>query len=233
MVPLNSHSSISSIIAFDRRLETVFRRYNFKDVNASIDECSSSPEFIKLILRCFAGMEQVSPEIFENFENDLILDYLRRSHKIYLNKYIPELEQLIRELYWQESKRYYLFPELTDFYLPFKIHLEQHFNYEEKFLFPYTEYLSDQKSFDFNGRFEILNYSVNEFMKEHDDTEAELKEIQGHLNRNQSLFAWSLPYRILLEKLKNFEVDLRIHAQIEEMVLIPRLLKLEDNKQND
>lgn len=231
MIHFNSQSSIASVIASDRNLEPVFIRYGITNTSASISECSSSSEFVALILKCFAGIEQVSDKIFENFQIDIILDYLKRSHQIYLNKYIPELEQLIRELYWQESKRRFLFPELTDFYLPFKIHLEQHFSYEENFLFPYAEYLSDQKSFE--ERKEILNYSVKEFMKEHDDTETELMEIRSHLIKHQPLFSWSLPYRILQEKLKNFEADLRIHAHIEEVVLIPRLVSIEKSKRND
>ena len=72
-----------------------------------------------------------------------------------------------------------------------------------------------------------LQYSLGGFIDAHDDTEGALshakKVVDSYAPSNTSI----TPHRILINQLMNFETDLRIHAFIEEKVLIPRAIALE------
>jgi regulator of cell morphogenesis and NO signaling len=70
-------------------------------------------------------------------------------------------------------------------------------------------------------------YSIAEFLKDHHDTEDELKDIREAIRLYQPPSTNESLYRILLTQLETFEQDLHVHALIEEEVLIPKALKLE------
>jgi regulator of cell morphogenesis and NO signaling len=70
--------------------------------------------------------------------------------------------------------------------------------------------------------------TVKAFISQHHDTEKDLEDVRNAILNysppadNQTL------YRILLSQLQVFEKDMAIHAMIEDDVLLPRALRLEN-----
>jgi regulator of cell morphogenesis and NO signaling len=73
------------------------------------------------------------------------------------------------------------------------------------------------------------DFSIKHFIEHHSDTvELQISEVKKHIVRAQQSAYEIFPFRVLLKQLDEFEKDLRIHAKIEDEVLIPKALELEN-----
>ena len=67
------------------------------------------------------------------------------------------------------------------------------------------------------------------FRSHHHDTELDLREVRRSILYYNPPATNQTPYRILLSQLEAFEKDLAVHALVEDKVLIPRAMKIEDD----
>jgi len=191
------------------------------------------------LLNCFSEFSPISSSQFARFSVPILIDYLERSHAYYINKRLPEIGQTIDAFLKKHQESHPFLIILSNFYRFYKDDLEEHFEYEEKHLFPYGKWLSNsfQNRRAFNQShhvpIHVTKYSIEEFIKYHDDSsEIELKEVRKALLKYQPKSENQLPNHILFEQLKNLEEDLHLHAVIEDDVLIPKLSYMEKETNN-
>ena len=186
-------------------------------------------EFITALLRSFEE-KTFSAADFEPHRIGLIVDYIQRTHTFYLQKKLPEIAQSILLLSGHYESNHPILMILQTFFHRYCQELTTHINEEEKLLLPYIVKLNNASlaPYHFSGYvLEGLRYSIAEFLKDHHDTEDELKDIRETIRLYQPPATNESLYRILLTQLETFEQDLHVHARIEEEVLIPKALKLE------
>lgn len=187
-------------------------------------------EFIFAILNAFEENVFNAKE-FEPFSIEMIVDYIQRTHTFYLQKKLPELEQSILLLSDQYKPNHPLLKSLHSFFHHYCKELTTHFNDEESMLLPYVVMLRKaENSQKHLSQLILLNqkYSIAQFLSEHDDTEVELTEIRNTISMYNPPSTNLSLYRILLTQLQIFEQDLHVHALMEEEVLIPKALKIEN-----
>ena len=116
----------------------------------------------------------------------------------------------------------------------FSEEMVEHIEEEERCLIPYIHVLLNAQ------KTKVLTYTSKEklclmsFMLEHDDqVEEDLHKLIISLESQSEKFQDSFSFRMMLNHLKTFELDLRIHARMEEEVLIPRAVMLEKEVLND
>ncbi|MBS1604187.1 MAG: hemerythrin domain-containing protein [Bacteroidetes bacterium] len=192
-------------------------------------------EFIAALLRVFEE-KLFNAREFDSFPLGMIVDYIQRTHVYYLDKKLPEIEQSILLLSGHYESGHPILIALQNFFRRYVQDLSEHIRAEEARLLPYIQLLrgAEASPSDFS-RFLIArrDYSIDCFLSEHHDTEDELKDIRQTIRLyeppkdNESL------YRILLTQLQVFEQDLRVHAHIEEEVLIPKARRLEKDFNNN
>jgi regulator of cell morphogenesis and NO signaling len=186
-------------------------------------------EFISTLLRVFE--EKIfSATDFEPYPIEIIVDYIQRTHIYYFEKKLPEIEQSIGLLSDHYESHHPILTALHSFFHRYVNDLSEHIGVEESILLPYIKTLGDagKTPADFSASIVARrDYSIDRFLEEHHDTEDELADIRQTIRlydppqTNESL------YRILLTQLQAFEQDLRVHAHIEEEVLIPKALAME------
>ncbi len=191
-------------------------------------------DFIATLLRVFEEKIFNARE-FDAFPLEMIVDYIQRTHIYYLEKKLPEIEQSIGLLSGHYESQHPILIALQNFFHRYVLDLSEHIQAEEARLLPYIQRLreADHGPADFS-RFLLArrDYSIDRFLNDHHDTEDELKDIRQTIRLyeppkdNESL------YRILLTQLQAFEQDLRVHAHIEEEVLIPKAQQLEKELNN-
>jgi regulator of cell morphogenesis and NO signaling len=185
--------------------------------------------FVSAILRSFEENSFAAAE-FDRFPIELIVDYVKRTHALYLQKTLPEIEQSILLIHDYYTPSHPLLQKLHSFFQRYYTDLSTHLEEEETKLLPYILLLVKAEK-DESAIPEFLlqkgEYSIRKFVDGHHDTEDELTEMRRTISgytpppTNESL------YRILLLQLESFEQDLRVHARMEEDVLIPKALTLE------
>lgn len=196
-----------------------------------LNELGIDREFIYTLLRTFESEEQFQVADYQKFPLQVIIDYIRRTHRYYLSKKLPEIEQSIDILLKNYSDKHPLLAVLNDFYANYRKHLTEHIKFEESNLLPFIESLQQVERGDlpYTELFKSKRFSLNTFVENHHDTEDDLLHIKQIIQEYQPPSTNETPYRILISQLKAFVKDLNAHALIEDQVLVPRALELEAN----
>lgn len=219
-----------SLLDQDLIAQLAYKRYaeNFTTdqledlINALPD--STNPEFLEAVVQCFYRPNTFDANQFLEFNPLIVLDYLKKSHRLYLHKKLPEIDQSIEILRKNYEAGHPCLKLLHLFFTDYKIHLYAHIQKEDEILFPYMEKLFSGKHPDNSIKDLDGSASLGSFYKEHTDTEHDLKKVRQVIRAYEPSPTNKSPYSILLSQLQVFELDLHIHALLEEEVLIPQAI---------
>lgn len=198
-----------------------------QEVNPSID---MNPELIELILDLYNNDEDFPFEKMQKFSITEILNYLQATHRYYLTKKLPEIEQSLVHIFSKYGQSHQLLASLAYFFNDYKTKLIEHIRMEEKELFPYISTLiqiSQKAQEDTTVAPLKAAFSLSKFMEAHSPIEDELQEVSELIRKYSGNQSMPLPYKIFLNQVELFEMELRKHAIIEDHVLVPMALELE------
>lgn len=205
----------------------ILQRYG----NISKEKPKGLFEFVHELTQAFEAPEDFNPAIFLAFPTSLITDYIRKTHRHYLFKRLPEMEQSIQLLLQDYDEGHPLLETLHSAFLDYKTQLSLHICEEENHLLPYVEFLIDADNYGFTAQeyfYQTTRYSLREFEEDHhDDHETGLRNIRKSILSYNPPATNSSPHRILIEQLDNFDRDLSVHGMIEDKVLLPRMMEVE------
>jgi regulator of cell morphogenesis and NO signaling len=188
-------------------------------------------QFIYVLLQTFEDEKTFSENDYQKFSLEVIIDYIRKTHNYYLGKKLCEIEQSIGILLNDYAGSHPLLHILNNFFSEYTRDLSSHISDEEKQLLPYiTCLLKFEKGEIEKEKYftATKNYSLKTFVESHHNTEQDLSKVRKAILNYQPPKTNQTPYRILITQLHAFETDLSVHALIEDKVLIPRALQLEE-----
>lgn len=234
---ITEETTIKDIVTGSPELAFVFERFNLCPAynEGNIKEVSTrydiEPGFLIKVLKSFEGSIHVQDE-FRDVPIQAIMDFLSKTHDYYLDKKLPEIEQSFYHLFLQYKDTHPLLILLSNFFIAYKKELTKHIQREEEILFPYIQSLIKARcqGFKSDELLEIMkSYSIGTFIAEHNDMESDLANVRKVIVDYSPAYSITpFPYRIFLIQLHLFENDLRKHAQIEDEVLVPKALRLEN-----
>lgn len=188
-------------------------------------------DFILSLLDLFEDESTFIKENFDRFPIPVITDYIRRTHRYYLEKKLPEIEQSVQMLLSGYSEEHPILFLLRSFYNNYRKDLTDHIRAEEELLLPYVDLLQrfQESALSAHHLFRRTAAGVlQKFMTQHHGTEEDLKQVRETIMQYQPPALNQTPYRILLLQLQSFEKDLTVHSIIEDYVLVPRALLMEE-----
>lgn len=234
---ITQNTSLDEILQINPNLGFVLHRYDIsldvhvKSLKQACNDAEINPGFfVRLLNNCYL-QKNVDMSVFLGFGFSEIIDFLKRTHRFYLNKRLNEIDQTINNLAVNYPECEPMFDYLIFFFQRYKKGLATHLNIEEKVLFPYIVLL-ERASFSPTAKKEAelasKEISIQGFLDNHDDsTEKELSSLQNYLEKTYSEFKILPEFRVLMTQLSSFEEDLTVHAMIEDYVLLPKALQLE------
>jgi len=151
-----------------------------------------------------------------------LLQYLQKSHDLYLNARLYEIEQTLDWLALEIGGAHPYLKLLRFFLMDYRLQLTKHIHLEESLLFPALRKLFQE------GKSALNTAEINlitGFQAHHDDTEVDLKVLRKVLREYVSEGRSYSSFRVLLNRLKSLELDLQVHHILEDHVLIPFALK--------
>ncbi len=174
------------------------------------------------------GLTEFPKELIQEIAIQDLLGSLKKSHGIYLNTKLPEIEQSIYNLYSKQANSDNVLLMLCGFFISYQKKLLAHIQYEEVFLFPYIQSLLElQKTGTPIDRERFGNFTLKQFFENHSNLEEDLNGVRNKITENIEGLKTPLAFRIFLTQLEHFEKDLAVHAALEDEVLLPRLVELE------
>lgn len=106
--------------------------------------------------------------------------------------------------------------------------LAHHFYCEETVLFPYIEQLDSNDGPVVRGAFDNVQQPIERMMMDHNQTGDELRAVREATNNYQLPDDACTTYRALYRALEDLERDLHQHIHLENNILFPRALKLQN-----
>ncbi len=188
-------------------------------------------DFFLEITNSFIDEDYIPQKELDSFPVSLLIDYLKKTHRYYLDEKIPELEEMIRNMASSipaEKEKALL---VKNFFVEYRTELENHIMREEKKVQPYileieTAYTGNHLSVELYEKIKL--YSMKDFAGEHDNVEEKLFDLKNIIIKYLPPCAdKALCNRILIE-LFRLEKDLNAHASLEDKVLIPKVANMEN-----
>jgi len=216
-------------------IQQILARYEVRNVQlvhhlTEMNDLQVNQQFLQTLLKMFEDDTCFPKTELEQHSLEVILDYIQRTHRFYLQKKLPEIEQSIDQLLTNYDDKHPILPLLRNFYLNYKSELIAHIRAEDQQLLPHIRLLLETEQEYFNPTVvaeKLKGYSLQTFIDTHDDTEGDLHSVRASIKKYDPIPTNATPHRILLSQLELFEQDLRVHALIEDLVLIPRALEIE------
>jgi regulator of cell morphogenesis and NO signaling len=187
--------------------------------------------FFLEIINSFNDHDYFPQTHLQSFPLKLIINYIQKSHKYYVEYKIPQIETLINQLgFLADLKTKNAFHLIEKFYKEYKEELIEHIQNEEKNIYPYV--LSIDEAF-LSGKIEeslknrIKEYSINKYAKEHNNIEDKLYDLKNIIIKYLPPSNDYTLSNTLLVELFRLERDLNDHSRIEDKVLIPKVQHIE------
>lgn len=174
------------------------------------------------ICNLYNGFNFNYPEKLNNSDIPVIIRYLNNSHLYYKNEKYPEIIAFIRKLNTYGNSTEMKLAEV--FFNEYFEEVKEHLDYEEDIAFPYFYMLCENK-----GTRVRDDFSASSYLKHHSDIESKLTDFKNLLLKHLHITNQGAVKRKLLYSLFELEFDLKIHSMIEEQVLIPLVISIENS----
>lgn len=162
---------------------------------------------------------------------DLIVEYLKHAHFLFVKHKLPYIGRLV-ECFKPEDKRFE--PMAKDLKILFPLFIEDfihHIYEEEDTLFKYIRLLERAASGQYNPAklyYAMERHSLQRFAMEHEAHDDEMEGIRKITNDYQLFPDAPLHVKVIYSELINFEKNLQTHARIENEILFPKAMALEN-----
>lgn len=230
---IKENYTLSDILSINPSLGFVLFRFGINldsEERVLKDACEAfdiDSEFFVDVLNLYHDPSSFDPYKMKEYPLEVIIDYLKRTHKFYLTKRLVEIELSIKNLIKNFEDQPNILSYLNLFFLKYRSSLVDHIKEEEGVLFPYIKLLLNHP-LDAYEHYDMLTSPLQFFVHNHDDRiERELSELRVFLIKKAPDLMNGTQYRIFLTQLETFEKDLNIHALVEDELLIPMAINLE------
>lgn len=233
-----STSTVGEIVAGDYRTAQIFREFGLDFCcggGAPVEEaCAKKKVDSSLVLDALKGLdEKVSTgDNYNAWELDFLAEYIVNTHHSFVRGKLPEIGFYSNKVAHVHGSRH---PELIEMYHLFEqlsVELSEHLQKEEDVLFPYIKELVRLKK---NGEklttkpdFGTAANPVAMMKDEHETAGDIMEQIEQLSNGFTPPEDGCATYKVYFLNLEAFQKDLHKHVHLENNILFPKALALEE-----
>lgn len=224
---LHKEDKMSSLVSRNYNLLPVINRFGiqlgFKE--KTIEEvCTKNHidvDFFLAIVNTYSDESYFPESELLSFSPLLLIDYLKNTHKYYINYVLPKIERLLNQVLSSCSENCSTLKMISTFYQKYKTELLLHLKLEDEKVFPYIIDLIKTRKVNNQGSF------IEVIENEHTNVEVKLSDLKNLIIRHMQPTYEDNAMNEFLMALFQFENDLNDHARIEDHILISQVLELE------
>jgi len=194
-------------------------------------------DFFVEIVNAFHDENYLPEKHFQNRSLSLIINYLKKSHNYFINVKLQNIELMINEFVKKCcSEEVSKIELIKSFFEEYKKELIIHIDHEDSVVYPYAILLEKvflyQKKEDLE-EFKKYKYNINKYASEHSDVEEKIFDLKNIIIKYIPKTKETNLCNHILFDLFELEKDLINHQRIEEKVLIPNAIKMENKVINN
>jgi regulator of cell morphogenesis and NO signaling len=231
--------TIGQMVADDYRAAEVFEAFGIDFCckgNKTIDEvCESKGIYKNTLLQDLAKATQTETDSTLNYNTwplDLLADYVEKKHHRYVENKTPALQQYLDKICMVHGKQHPELFKIKDLFDQSASELAAHMKKEELILFPFIRKMAIAKQENQPAPappFGTVQSPINNMKHEH-DTEGEIFRKIAELSNNYTPPADACnTYKVTFSLLKEFEADLHLHIHLENNILFPKSIEMEQS----
>ena len=215
------------LIQSNYHLLPVLHRFGFKlgVKNQTVEQlCKAkqvNTDFFITIVNTFHNQKYFPEKELLSFSPLLIIDYLKKTHRFYIEYSLPRIEELLHKFMSGKNTLKEEKDTIEAFYSRYKRKLLHHIQDEETRAFPYVEKLvNDPQSIT------EKDYPVD-FEEEHSSVDLEIDDLKNLIIKYINFEYNELIANDLLTSIFRFEKDILDHSRIEDTILVPQIRQLQ------
>lgn len=228
--------SLAEIVTSKPEAAVVFENYKLdfccggkqKLSEALKNDADKLTEVTALLEKLFE--DKTSPENdFNKFSLTQLVDYILENHHSYVKENLPLIQQHLDKVALKHGDAHPEMKKIKVLFDEIKRDFEQHMMKEEVILFPRIKKMeallnagnSSNENFALQGPIDVMEY-------EHETAHQLLEEIKKLSSNYTSPANACTTFRLSLDELKLFENDLHRHVHLENNILFPKALKVQE-----
>lgn len=235
---ITTENKIGELVAEDYRLATVFKKFGIdyccKGQRSIAEACEGKPTDVNALLNALnqlAGLRDEGETDVRAWPLDLLTDYIEKKHHRYVEDRLPELLQYLDKLCRVHGAAHPELHAIRQLFAESAADLSVHMKKEELVLFPYIRRLVNGQRTQQEvapPHFGTIENPVRMMRADH-DTEGERFRRIAELSGNYTPPADACnTYQVTYKLLQEFENDLHRHVHLENNILFPAAIRLEE-----
>lgn len=234
---ITSEMKLADAIHYNHLLLPVINRlgvqlgFGDKSIQQICKEKKINPDFFLIIINAFLDHDIHKTMKIQSVSVIDMIEYLKATHRYYLDRMIPEVENRINALIQHSDIDQNQFMLVKNFFAEYKNEFYAHLDLEEKSIYPYSvavykAHISNEISDELKEK--IKAEPIDSYAEEHSDIESKLFDLKNILIKYLPESRDSYLRNQVLNALFKLENDLNDHSRIENMVLVPRIAEMEN-----
>jgi len=192
-------------------------------------------EILSEIKNLNVGAEQL-PKRYDEWDLKFLSDYIINNHHSYVRTAIPQIRPHIEKVAFKHGNKYPFLKDVESLFNQVADELISHMHKEETILFHVIRYLEDCKRFDEKPRmsgFKTVKNPINAMEAEHTNAGGAMEKIRELTNNFTPPEGACNTFKLTYAELEEFEKDLHIHVHLENNILFPKAIALEEELVNN
>lgn len=237
---IQKNQNIGELVAQDYRAASVFKKYGIDfccQGNRTIDDASNAKEIdVDIILKDLnevanANASNTTGIDFKTWPLDLLADYIEKTHHRYVEDKTPQIIPYLDKICEVHGEKHPELYQIKDLFQKVVENLAQHMKKEELLLFPFIRKMEKAKR---SGEllqklnFDSIKNLVNEMEDEHFAEGDRFRDIERLSHNYTPPEDACNTYRVTFAMLKEFEEDLHLHIHLENNILFPKSILMEE-----
>jgi regulator of cell morphogenesis and NO signaling len=227
-------TTLGEIVSRDFRAGAVLDRYGLDfccgGKRTLAEGCSKRGISVE---RVVSELEALDPESPETPEQDpaMLIDYIVSRHHTYVRAAIPAIQQHLAKVATVHGARHPELPFIEAKFSKVAADMSLHMVKEERVLFPYIRALADAITHGAPfppDMFGTVQNPIRMMEIEHQEAGEGIEAIRELTHGYQTPDDACGTYRVVMQELEAFERDLHVHVHLENNVLFPRAVELEE-----
>lgn len=231
---ITKESIVGQVVASDYRTASVFKQNGIDfccNGNRTIAEACAQKQVDAASL--ISGLENVIVQgnvpsnDFQSWPLDLLADYIEKKHHRYVEAKIREIMPYLSKVAKVHGDRHPELHEVEKLFNESVSELSAHMKKEELVLFPFIRKMVVAPQPGSTGPFGTVQNPIRMMMHEHDAEGERFRRIAALTSNYAPPSDACNTYKVTLALLKEFEDDLHLHIHLENNILFPGAVRLE------
>jgi len=227
--------TIGEIVAEDYRTASLFKKYGIdfcckggRTLDEACELKNLDPNTLEAELEAIRLEQRGHKEDYSSWALDRLVNHIVSHHHHYVENAIQQIKPFLDKVCKVHGDRHPELLEIQHEFLQSAGELAMHMKKEELVLFPYILKLVKEGVHVGTPHFGTVENPINMMMQEHDTEGERFRKIAALSNNYTPPGDACNTYRVTFSMIQEFEEDLHLHIHLENNILFPGAIELEN-----